>query len=192
MEVSEAIRRYDPKRPYTYADYASWEDDIRCELIYGEIVVMDAPSFDHQRILTELIRQLANFLVGNKCVVVPAPFDVCIFGKGDDDTTVVQPDIVVICDKTVLDKKRCNGAPDFVVEILSPSTAKYDKQRKLNIYVKAGVRECWIVDPDNKNVSVYIHDKEYVSLGYYENDETVPVHVLEGCEITLKDVFMSI
>ena len=189
MEVREAIRKYNPKKPYTYADYVGWDDDIRCELINGEIVVMDAPSFDHQRILMELSRQLANFLVGKKCVIVPAPFDVCIFGKGDDDTTVVQPDIVVICDKAILDKKRCNGAPDFVIEILSPSNAKYDRQRKLNIYINAGVRECWIVDPESKNISVYIHDKEQISLGYYENDDIIPVYVLEGCEISLKDVF---
>ena len=98
----------------------------------------------------------------------------------------------MICDETILDKKRCNGAPDFVIEILSPSNAKHDRQRKLNIYINAGVRECWIVDPESKNVSVYINDKEQISLGYYENDEAIPVHVLEGCEITLKDVFKSL
>jgi len=192
LTVSEAIKKYDPKKPYTYADYASWDDDVRCELIDGEIVVMDAPSFDHQRVLMELSRQVANFLVGKRCVVLPAPFDVCLFGLGDEDTTVVQPDIVVICDESKLDKKRCNGAPDMVIEILSPSTAKYDKERKLNKYINAGVLECWIIDPDTKNVAVHLIDNGVISFTHYESDEIIPVHILEGCKITLQEVFKSI
>ena len=193
ITVNEAIRKYDPKRPYTYADYASWDDDVRCELIDGEIVVMDAPSFDHQSISMELSRQLANFLYGKTCKVLAAPFDVCLFGLGDEDTTVVQPDILVICDESLLiDKKRCNGAPDLVIEILSPSNAKHDRERKLNKYINAGVRECWLVDPVNKNVTVHLNKNKIVSFAFYEGDEVIPVHVLKGCEISLQDVFIRV
>ena len=193
LTVSEAIKKYDPKKPYTYADYASWDDDVRCELIDGEIVVMDAPSFDHQRVLRDLFRPIDNFLLGKKCEAFFAPCDVCLFGLGEEDTTVVQPDILVICDESLLiNTKRCNGAPDFVIEILSPSTAKHDKHRKLNKYMDAGVRECWIVDPDSKSITVHLNIDGILSYRYYENDVMVPVHVLEGLEISLQDVFNSI
>jgi len=192
MTVSEAIRKYDPQRPYTYADYVSWENDPRCELIDGEIVVMDAPSLNHQRISGELFRQLANYLFDKKCEVFAAPSDVCLFGLGDDDTTVVQPDVFVVCDESKIDEKRCNGAPDFIIEILSPSNAKHDKERKLNKYMKARVREYWIVDPVNKNVSVYIFNQEIPVIGYYECDEVIPVHILDDCKITLQDVFKRV
>ena len=192
LTVNEAIRKYDPQKPYTYADYASWDDDVRCELIDGEIVVMEAPSFDHQSISMELSRQLANFLYGKQCKVLTAPFDVCLFGLGDEDTTVVQPDILVICDESKLDKKRCNGAPDMVIEILSPSNAKHDRERKLNKYINAGVRECWLVDPVSKTVTVHIINNNVVSFAFFENDDIVPVHILENCNITLQDVFKRV
>ena len=192
ITVNEAIRKYDPQKPYTYADYASWDDDVRCELIDGEIVVMDAPSTTHQRVLRDLFLLFAKFLDGKKCEVLIAPFDVCLFGLGDEDTTVVQPDILVVCDDSLIDEKRCNGAPDLVIEILSPSTEKHDRHRKLSKYMNAGVRECWIIDPYKKNVAVHLKDNKILSFTYYENDETMPVHVLEGLEISLRDVFKSI
>ena len=192
LTVSEAIRKYDPKKPYTYADYASWDDDVRCELIDGEIIVMEAPSTNHQRVLMELLRQFANYLVGKQCEVFAAPFDVCLFGLGDEETTVVQPDIVVICDGSILDEKRCNGAPDLVVEVLSPSNAKHDRERKLNKYINAGICECWLVDPVNKNVTVHLNKSKVVSFNFYESNEIIPVHVLEGCEISLQDVFKRV
>jgi Uma2 family endonuclease len=105
------------------------------------------------------------------------------------DNTVVQPDLVVVCDKSKLDDKGCVGAPDMVIEILSPSTEEYDKVEKFDQYLQAGVREYWIVDPVSKTVMVNIlDDKKYYSATYAETD-TVPVHVLEGCVIDLADVF---
>ena len=192
MTVNEAIKKYNPQRPYTYADYASWEDDPRCELIDGEIVVMEAPSVAHQRVIRELFVQLAVYLKGKQCEAFFAPFDVCLFGKGDEDTTVVQPDILIICNDSKLDTKRCNGAPDMVIEVLSPSTSKHDKHRKLSKYMNAGVREYWIVDPIEKSVSVNIFDSEPIFIGYYQADETVPVYVLDGFEISLQDVFKQV
>ena len=192
MEVEETARKYErAERPgrYTYADYASWDDENRYELIDGVAFIMSAPSTVHQRILTEMLRQLANFLYGKQCEVFIAPFDVCLNARGDDDDTVVQPDILVICDDSKLDKKRCNGAPDLVIEIVSPSSSRHDRFKKLNKYLYAGVREYWIVDPDDKILTVHVlEDSKYV-IGAYGSDDSVPVNVLEGCEINLSEVF---
>ena len=182
----DAIRN---DKHYTYADYASWDDDTRYELIDGVAYMMSpAPGRRHQGISGELHRQIKNFLRGKTCKVYDAPFDVRLNAAGDDDT-VIQPDIVVVCDQSKLDDKGCNGAPDLVVEILSPSTSGKDRVLKFNKYLQAGVREYWIVDPDNNTVSAHLlKDGQYVTSAYAETD-AVPVHVLEGCTISLTDVF---
>ena len=132
---------------YTYADYVTWPGDERWELIDGVPYAMSpAPTIGHQRIAGEIHRQLANFLKGKPCEAFIAPVDVRLNADNDDDI-VVQPDVLVVCDKNKLDGKCCNGAPDFVVEILSPSTADHDRVNKFQVYVAAGVREYWIVDP---------------------------------------------
>jgi Uma2 family endonuclease len=171
---------------YTYKDWLSWDEDFRAELIDGQIVMMAPPSRTHQKVSVELVRQLANFLKGKSCQVFHAPFGVRL-SKTED--TVFEPDIVVVCDKSKLNKKFCDGAPDFVIEILSPSTARYDRFIKLLKYQRAGVREYWIVDPDTKSVNVFmLENKKYV-VSAYGDDDVVPVTVLEGCEIALADVF---
>ena len=180
---------------YIYEDYASWDDDNRYELIDGVVYMMSpAPSQEHQRIIVEIAAQLWVFLKGKPCKVFAAPFDVCLNAAGDKDKTVVQPDIVVVCDKSKLDGKRCNGAPDMAVEILSPSTSKKDKVLKFDKYREAGVREYWIVDPEDKTIHVYIlRDGEYIVKAYGITEEVttteIPVHVLEGCLINIRDVF---
>lgn len=189
MEVNEAVRKFEQDKKYTYADYASWDDENRYELIDGEVHMMSAPSVSHQRTLTKLFLQLAKFLEGKSCEVFVAPFDVCLNALGDDDTTVVQPDIVIICDRSILDKKRCNGAPDMVIEITSPSTSRHDRFTKLNKYLQTGVKEYWIVDPDDKLVTVHILENGKYVIAPYEGDETVSVNILDGCQITLTDVF---
>jgi len=175
---------------YTYADYCAWDDDERRELIDGVPYVMSpAPSRTHQRISVKLIRQLADFLDGKPCEVFHAPFDVRLNGLGDDDDDVFQPDIVVVCDRAKLDDRGCNGAPDMVVEILSPSTAMRDRLLKFNAYQRAGVREYWIVDPDSKTVQLHILENgRYFTKSYGETDN-VSVHLLDGCEISLMDMF---
>jgi Uma2 family endonuclease len=188
LYVKEVAGQYSAEKRYTYADYASWDDDQRYELIDGEIYLMSAPSVSHQRIGGEIYRQLANFLKGKPCEVFNAPFDVCLYGEGDDDNTVVQPDLSVVCDKSKLaDGKRCNGAPDMVVEILSPSSGQRDRILKLNKYRFAGVREYWIVDPENKSAHVY--NLESGNDAMFGENDTVPVHILDGCQINMKDVF---
>ena len=191
MEVSEAIRKYNPNKPYTYADYASWDDDLRCELIDGEIIVMYAPTVEHQRIIRELLFQLTRFLRGKKCEVFCAPFYVCLNGKGDEDDTVVQPDILVICDHSILDDKRCNGSPDMAIEIISPSSARIDRIKKFNKYLQTGVREYWVVDPDDKTVAVHILENSKYITNAYDYGDVISVAILEGCNIELKEIFSA-
>lgn len=141
--------RKSPKQKYTYADYLTWPDDERWELIEGEAFDMTpAPNTSHQAVLVELSRQLANFFLGKPCNVFVAPFDVRLPKKNESDMetkTVVQPDILVICDLNKIDARGCRGAPDLAIEILSPSSVSHDQLRKLNLYESRGVREYWII-----------------------------------------------
>ena len=175
-------------RHYTYADYACWPGDVRYELIDGIAYLQAAPAWEHQGISRELLLQLGNFLRGKPCKVFSAPFDVRLNASKDDDT-VLQPDLVVICDRSKLSGTGCAGVPDMVIEILSPSSAGRDRFLKFNKYLQAGVREYWIVDPDSKTVSAHVlKEGEYVARAYGETDDA-PVHILEGCVIHMPDVF---
>ena len=177
---------------WTYADYKSWElkPGERYEVIYGEAYAMSAPSTFHQLILSDLMRQLTAFLFGKPCKVFPAPFDVRLFYEEDEsDGTVVQPDISVICDGKKLGKEGCRGAPDFIVEILSPSNTAVEMQRKLYLYRDAGVREYWVVDGENKTVIVHLFEGETIISRVYREKDTVEVSVLKGLSIELKPVF---
>jgi Uma2 family endonuclease len=144
---------------HTYADYCSWPDDVRYELIDGVAYAMGpAPVRRHQGILLELARQVANILEGSPCRPYIAPFDVRLpkTDEIDDEVnTVVQPDLVVICDRAKLDDKGCRGAPDWVVEVLSPSTAGHDQILKRALYQRVGVREYWLVHPGDRLVTIY-------------------------------------
>jgi len=188
-EVREAVLKYEEDGRYTYADYEGWNDGNRYELIDGFVYLMSAPSSIHQSISMELSKQLAVFLTGKQCRVFAAPFDVCLNGLGDEDDTVVQPDILVVCDTTKIERKYCNGAPDMVIEILSPSTSSRDIFTKLNKYQKAGVREYWVVDPDTMAVNVHILENDCYVIHSYESEDEIAVTVLEGCVIKLPDVF---
>ena len=182
------------KMPLTYADYLADESNDRYELFDGEIVMQAAPSSVHQEISMELSRQFANYLIGKKCRVYHAPFDVRLFEKEGDSPkdiyTVFQPDIFVICDRNKIDNRGCKGAPDLVIEILSPSTARYDWIDKMNQYQKAGVREYWIADPQNQLVHVFLlKDGQFFPQRVYDRTETAEVNVLDGCSIDLSRVF---
>ena len=174
---------------YTYADYCTWDGDERWELIDGVPYAMSpAPTWRHQGVSSNLHGQLYSFLKGKPYKVFAAPFDVRL-NADDYDDTVVQPDLVIICDSSKLDGTGCIGAPDMVIEILSPSTSSRDKVLKFYRYQEAGVREYWIVDPDSKTVSAHVlKNGEYMVRAYGETD-TAPVYVLEGCEISMEDVF---
>lgn len=183
------------KERYTFADVLAWPDDERAELINGEIFLMaPSPSRGHQGISVELTRQFANYLEGKKCKAYHAPFDVRLFEKeGDapeDVDTVVEPDLVVICDPSKLDDRGCKGAPDMVVEILSPSTQRHDRLVKLGLYQRAGVREYWIVSPEEQTVQVFLQQDGSLQLHeVYDRQGVAKVNVLDGCFIELSKVF---
>ncbi|MDR1786622.1 MAG: Uma2 family endonuclease [Spirochaetaceae bacterium] len=185
-----AVTDVKEKESYTYADVLSWDEDLRAELVGGELFMMSEPTTAHQAVLGEIFVQLHRFLRGKPCKVFPAPFGVRLFPKADNsDDTVLEPDIVVVCDRSKLDARGCKGAPDLIIEILSPSTALYDRNTKFKKYLAAGVREYWIVDPEFKQVQAFVLDNgRYVASVYDENDEA-PVSVLPGCAINLADAF---
>lgn len=148
---------------FTYADALTWPEDERWELIDGEAYAMTAPSRAHQTVVGELFIQIGSFLRGKPCLPFVAPFDIRLprGQEADKDIrTVLQPDIAVICDRDKLDDRGCRGAPDWVIEVLSPSTAAKDQIQKLAIYEWAGVREVWLVHPADRVVSVYTLDAE--------------------------------
>jgi len=174
------------KKYYTYDEWLSWDESIRAELYGGMLVMMAPPSQRHQTILSELHGQLWQFLKGKPCKVFPAPFGVQLNNSED---TVFEPDIVVVCDKSKLDGKIFHGAPDMIIEILSPSSIRNDRIIKYRKYQQAGVREYWIVDPEHNILQVgVLHEGRYIS-SMFDADDVAPVSVLDGCEINMTDVF---
>ena len=180
---------------FTFADCLTWDEDERIEIINGKAFMMETPSRIHQKISMELSRQLANYLEGKQCEVYPSPFSVRLFAQDGDSPesvdTVVEPDISVVCDRTKLDKYGCKGAPDMIIEILSPSSLRHDRLVKLNLYQRAGVQEYWIADPENKSVMVFLPDASG-SLRLCEDygpQDIARVNVLNSCFIELSKVF---
>ena len=167
---------------YSVDDYLSLPEDVRVELIDGVLYDMSSPSAVHQLILTELIYGFKTHVKKNKgtCSVFAAPFDVQL---DKDDKTMVQPDIMVICKKSGFTKERAIGAPDLVIEILSPSTKNKDMRIKLKKYESAGVREYWIVNPEARVVIVYNFEAENLT-GMYTFKDKIPVGIWgEKCVI---------
>ena len=190
--MADALEEYTDNGYWTYADYKAWElkPGERYEIIHGEAYAMSAPNASHQAMLMEMSRQFANFLVGKQCKVYPAPYDVRLFYEEDEsDTTVVQPDISVVCDAKKRGKEGCRGAPDLVVEILSPSNTAIEMQRKFEVYRDAGVTEYWIVNSEYKTLTVYLFDGEKATTRTYREKDSSPVTILEGLSIELEPVF---
>ena len=181
LNLAEEIR-------YNYEDYLTWDDAVRYELIDGVPYLMAGPSQAHQEISGELFFQLRQFLKGKPCKVFHAAFDVRLNAESYDDI-IVQPDLLVVCEKSKLDGRSCVGAPDMIIEILSPANPRHDTAVKFRLYQKAGVREYWVVDPDRKTVSVHVLEKGKYFTAVYFDDDIVPVSVLSGCQIYLSDVF---
>ncbi|GHV95116.1 hypothetical protein AGMMS50293_14360 [Spirochaetia bacterium] len=180
------------KKYFTYADYKDWNPDEigRYELIYGVAYAMSGPNSYHQLILGELFKQIAVYLTGKPCKVYPAPFDVRLFYEEDEnDDTVVQPDITIICDEKKRGKEGCRGAPDFVAEILSPSNTASEMTRKFELYRKAGVREYWVLDPESKLLQTHRFEGGQILTRFYRANDTAPVDIFSGLEIALEAVF---
>lgn len=168
---------------YTIDDIYALPEGERAELIDGKIYYMTPPSLTHQRISSKLHQKIANYIDSNngKCEVLAAPFAVFL---NDDEINYVEPDISVICDISKLDDKGCHGAPDWVIEIVSPGSKPRDYMVKLFKYRTAGVREYWIVDPAKEMVMVYRFEKE--TMEEYSFEEDVPVGIYEDFAIKVQ------
>ena len=190
--VREAARAgYKAKQRYTYEDYCTWPDHERWELIDGIPYQMEAPSEYHQQISGNLFFAIRGYLTGKTCKAYSAPFDVRLH-INDIKDTVLQPDILVICDLDILDRKGAKGSPDLVIEILSPTTAKRDEKEKLPTYEKHGVKEVWIIDPIKLSVSVYVLNKfgRFNKPKIYQSrGDIIQATVLEDFKISLMNIF---
>ena len=151
---------------YNYGDYVTWSDDAQCELIDGEAFMMSpAPDLAHQEVAGEIYFQIRQALQGNPCRAFMAPIDVRLPKQNEADDqidTVVQPDLFVVCNSNKLDKRGVRGAPDWIIEVLSPSTASRDQITKRNLYERHGVFEYWLVHPVDRMLTIYhLENGEY-------------------------------
>jgi Uma2 family endonuclease len=189
--VKEPIEAYNAS--YTYADYLKFEFEEMVELIRGKIFRMSpAPRVTHQKISMHLSRIYSNFLFSNICQVFHAPTDVVLpipNKKKESAITVVQPDIVVVCDQNKVEELCIFGAPDLIVEILSPHTRKKDLQYKYEVYEEAGVREYWIVMPEERLLEVFVlENAKYRRIQTYTDTDIVPCNIFPGLDVDLKEV----
>ncbi|MBT0811110.1 Uma2 family endonuclease [Litoribacter ruber] len=179
---------------YTYADYLTWEIDGMVELIKGKVFRQpSAPKRIHQEISREVSMPLYNYLDRGTCQVYVAPFDVRLpFGskKNEDITTVVQPDICVICDPGKLDDAGCIGAPDLVVEILSPGDNRKELKDKYEVYQESGVKEYWVIQPETQNFLIYtLHHGYYKASKLYTTGDVIESSCIKGFKLDLDEVF---
>ena len=176
------------EKHYTYADYLTWPDDARYELIDGEAFLMaPAPLIEHQEVAGDVYHQLRNQLDGKPCRPYIAPVDVRLPRADEADAaidTVVQPDVLVVCDPAKIDRRGVRGAPDWLLEVLSPSTAAHDQIAKRRTYERAGVREYWLVHPSDRTLTVYVLENgQYGRPDIYELKDETPIGVLPGVAI---------
>jgi Uma2 family endonuclease len=195
----DSIDDLDFSKTYTYADYLRWKFDERLELIKGKIFKMSpAPSRKHQVISGNLFRVISNFLWEKQCEVYSAPFDVRLVKKqkGEEGIkTVVQPDICVVCDSSKLDDKGCIGAPDLVIEILSQGNNTKEIKIKYDLYEEFGVKEYWVVYPDEQSLLKYALNKDgkFVLEGRPSTvGDKISTPILPGFELALDDVFRNL
>lgn len=181
---------------YTYADYLLWKYEERLELIRGKIYKMSpAPNPTHQQVSVKLSAELYIFLKRKQCRVFSAPFDVRLpvknRKKDDEVTTVVQPDICVICDESKIDSRGCCGAPNLVVEILSPGNSKTEVRTKFELYEEAGVQEYWIINPVEENLVVYIQGEAGTFEGgrMYAGGDLLASYAVQGFTMEVSEIF---
>ncbi|MBI5218691.1 MAG: Uma2 family endonuclease [Bacteroidia bacterium] len=180
---------------FTYADYLTWDDQKRWELIEGWAYDMSpAPKRKHQSVSIHLARIFSSYLKGKRCKVFAAPFDVCLCEKNEADEeieNVVQPDISIFCDTSKLNERGAKGSPDLIVEILSENTCKKDLGTKLILYQKFGVKEYWIIDPETDTLTVYKLDTigRYQIEKDYSKEDKVTVGIFPDLTIEMAEVF---
>lgn len=188
--VKEAESTYGWRNSYTIEDYHALPDNVRAELIDGQFYYMGAPSAVHQLLLGELYYHVKDYIKKKKgpCNVFLAPFDVRL---DQDDKTVVQPDLLIICTPDRLNEKGLDGAPEFVAEIVSSGTAKKDYSVKLRKYWNAGVKEYWVIDPVKSRIVVYTFEGENMDMKIYGMTDRIPVGIYEDLTIDFGEFDMG-
>lgn len=192
----QAVEEPDPSLSYTYADYLQWKYKERVELIRGRIFKMSpAPNPKHQQVSIRCSVALYNFVKGTVCQVYPAPFDVRLPYKNKNThteiNTVIQPDICVVCDPSKIDDRGCCGAPDLIVEILSPGNSRKEVRLKFELYEEAAVKEYWIINPVEENVVVYVLNTagKYDGAKMYASGDRIISYAIHGFEIDVSEIF---
>ncbi len=174
------------ERIYTIDDIYALPSGQRAELIDGQMHMMAPPNFRHQKLVMELSAVIHQYIKnhGGNCEVLPAPFAVFL---NADDKTYVEPDISVICDRNKLSDQGCNGAPDLIIEVVSPGSRRMDYVKKTGLYADAGVREYWIVDPEKQRTTIYQYE-EYEAPTVVPFDQLIAVGIYEDLTITISDL----
>jgi Uma2 family endonuclease len=190
-----SLSQLDPNGSYTYADYLTWKFEEYVELIKGRVFQMAAPSRAHQGVISNLHFALRTFFINHPCKVYPAPFDVRLKrlnkATNQEIITVVQPDICVVCDKEKLDDRGCIGAPDLVIEVLSPGNTKKEMRQKYEVYEESGVKEYWLVNLTDKTVLIYRlnDDGKFIGLQPLTDDDFLTTPLFEGMNIPVQNIF---
>jgi Uma2 family endonuclease len=191
------VEEPDPSVSYTYADYLQWKFEERLELFRGRIFKLAAPNTRHQQISRNLFLPVATFLKNKTCQVFSAPFDVRLpvknRKKDNEVTTVVQPDMCIICDESKIDARGCCGAPDLVVEILSPGNSHKEVKLKFELYEEAGVKEYWIIYPEEESLAVFLlnENARYNGATLYAGKDQVFSKAIPGLMIDTKEIFIQ-
>lgn len=193
MKTITDINQLDINKIYSYADYLLWKFEERVELLKGKIFKMSpAPSSKHQEVSGKLFFKLYPIFNRNSCQLFSAPFDVRFprKGKNDEDIlTVVQPDLCVICDEHKIDARGCLGAPDLIIEILSPGNSKKEMKNKFDLYEEAGVKEYWIVNPLEENIAVFtLENAKYIGLKPVV-DDFITSKIFPNLKVHTDDIF---
>lgn len=196
MPVVANFSDLDLSKTYTYADYLKWTFEERVELIRGIVspIIPNSINRTHQTIAGNLLYKIHSFLYYSTTEVYSAPFDVRLSIPNDSNqSTVVQPDIIVVCDGTKLEELGCNGSPDLIIEIISPNNSKHDIVTKFNLYEEAGVLEYWIVEPMNRMVLVYVLENgKYRGLNPFGEGMVIESQAIKGLKVDVNDVFKKI
>lgn len=198
MSKISHLDQLDLNQSYSYADYLTWQLKEAVELIKGKIILMSpAPNVRHQDISTNLMRYLSNYFKQKKCRVYAAPFDVRLYDrkksilKNQDIQTVVQPDLWVVCQSEILDKQGCNGAPDWIIEILSKGNSKREIHIKYELYQESGVSEYWLVFPEYQSIHQFVLNAQqhYELKQMYTNDDIAIPHLFPELEMNVNEIF---
>jgi Uma2 family endonuclease len=192
------LSQLDLEKSYSYADYLTWQFEERVELIHGKIsLITPTSNVLYQRISGKLALEIGNYLKGKKCELFVAPFDVRLYDckksilKNQDIQTVVQPDLCVVCNPDFLDEQGCNGAPDWIIEILSKGNSKREMQVKYELYREAGVTEYWIVYPNDCAIHQFVlnENERYELVNMFTDDDVATPHLFPDLEVKLEEIF---